>query len=70
MEETMCDLQQILDANKCQINEGLEYGDLASTFDGLRRYREFAIRFINADCDLMLVKISSGAIKKTGNHIP
>ena len=70
LEQALEDIQCILDANQEQIHEGLDYGDLASTFDGLRRYREFAIKFINADCDLTLVKISMGMYRNSGNHIP
>jgi hypothetical protein len=58
MEKTLADLQVILDGLAAQVNENIEYNDAASAFSALRKYREFVVRYVNADCDLSLVKIT------------
>lgn len=61
MEQVLLDLQDILDSITAQLRENVEYGDFVGVFDALRRYREFSVRFVNADCDLLLVKLSHAA---------
>jgi hypothetical protein len=70
MERILGELQALMDSLSEDVRECMEYGDVSGAFAALRKYREFSIRFVNADCDLTLVKLTERVCKDMPNHIP